>query len=293
MISVLIVSWNVRDELRLCLESIGRAQKNSVHEYEVIVVDNASIDKSAQMVSSLFPAVKLIRNDTNVGFAAACNQAATIARGKYLLFLNPDTILSNDGVDPLCKFLDEQPNVGIVSPKLIYDDGEIQPSVRRYPTPWIMFLLLTKLSRFVSGTISWRRYMYANFNYLSLRSVEQVMGAAMLMPRSVFESVGGFDSGFFIWFEEVDLCKRIRDACYLVFFNPIVSVVHARSRSFSKQSILWRQKQFSRSARWYASKHFNNWGYAAVWIFSWFAVLFSAILAPISDYLKKYQATER
>lgn len=293
MISVVVVSWNVRDELRLCLESILRAHKNSALGYEIIVVDNASSDKSPQMVASLFPNVKLLRNDTNVGFAAACNQGVAVAKGEYLLFLNPDTVLSDEGVDSLCNFLQEQPNVGVVAPKLIYEDGEIQPSVRRYPTPWIMFLLLTKLSRLAVSSVKWRRYVYDNFNYQSLRSVEQVMGAVMVMPRSVFDAVGGFDSGFFIWFEEVDLCKRVRDAGYLVFFNPVASVVHARSRSFAQQSIVWRQKQFSRSARWYASKHFGGIGYMTVWLASWFAVLLTSVLAPIATYLKKYQATER
>ena len=293
MISVIIVSWNVRDELRLCLESIYRAQKNTGQEYEIIVVDNASGDKSAQMVASLFPMVKLLRNDTNVGFAAACNQGATLAKGDYLLFLNPDTMLGDEGVSSLVKFLELQPNAGIVAPRLVYDDGVTQPSIRRFPSPFIMLLLLTKLSRMAGYSTQWNRYMYRHFDYNSLRSVEQVMGAAMLMPRSIFEAVGGFDSGFFIWFEEVDLCKRVRDAGYLVFFNPAVSVTHARARSFTQQSILWRQKQFSRSARWYASKHYGSFGYLTIWIASWLAVLVTAVLAPLADYLKQYQATER
>lgn len=292
MISFVIVSWNVRDQLRRCLESILHAQKRTGEAYEIVVIDNASSDKSAQMVTSLFPSVRLIKNDTNVGFAAACNQGAAIATGSYLFFLNPDTELMADGVGCLRDFLLEQPNVGIVAPKLLYEDGELQPSVRRYPTALVMVFLLLKLHRFLSWTVVWRRYMYNNFDYQSLRAVDQVMGAAMLMPKNIFDKLNGFDSGFFIWFEEVDLCKRVKEAGYLVFFNPEVTIVHTRSKSFAQQNIIWRQRQFSRSARWYASKHFSNLGYLSVWIASWVAIGISVSMMPISHKLKEYQSTE-
>lgn len=289
MLSIVIVNWNTRDHLRQCLESI---KKFVDVEYEVVVVDNASSDKSAPMVSSLFPWAKLIRNETNVGFATACNQGASTARGEVIAFINPD-VRFKESLQPLLEFLGEQPNVAIVAPKILFDNGEVQPSIRRFPTPWIMFLLLSKLSRLAGRLTSWKKYGYENFNYQNLRSVEQVMGAALFIKRDVFDEIGKFDSSFFVWFEEVDLCKRVKESGYLIFYMPDVSVFHAKGRSFTQQSSLDRQINFSHSARWYASKHFGAFGYAVVWLTSWLAFIPTAVIWLFEKKLKKYQATEK
>lgn len=291
MLSLIIVNWNTRDDLRQCIESII----THVHgiKYEIIVVDNASKDKSAQMVSSLFPNITLLSNDTNLGFGTACNQGAAKASGEFIMFLNPDVRFESDIFPPLVKFLNEQPNAAIVAPKLLYSNLTIQPSVRRFPTPYVLFLVLTKLARLAINTKAMKRYLYANFDYQQLRSVDQVMGAAFIVKKSVFQEIGGFDSTFFLWFEEVDLCKRIKNAGYLIFIYPKVSVVHIKSRTFARQSIFERQKNFSRSARWYASKHFGTFGYISVMLASWISFIPVLLLLPVANLLKKYQSTEK
>lgn len=292
MLSIVIVNWNTRDELRQCLHSIKTHVKSRL-ETEVIVVDNASSDKSADMVSKFYPWVKLVKNDKNVGFGTACNMGADLTRGEVLAFINPDISFSSDSVIQLLDFLDEQPNVGVVAPKLLYDDGKLQPSVRRFPTTWVMLLMLTKLSLLARGLTSWKRYNYSNFNYENMRSVEQVMGAAMFIKRDVFEEVGKFDPSYFVWFEEVDLCKRIKEAGYLIFYIPAVEMYHTRSRSFAKQTMFERQINFSYSARVYARKHFSLMGQILVWFCSWLALILVFLVSPFDSQLKKYQATER
>lgn len=289
MLSIVIVNWNTRDHLRQCLESV---KKFVDVEHEVVVVDNASHDKSAQMVSSLFSWVKIIRNETNVGFATACNQGASATSGEVIAFVNPD-VRFKESVQPLLEFLGEQPNVAVVAPKILFDSGEVQPSIRRFPTAWIMFLLLSKLSRLASRLTSWKRYNYSNFNYSNLRSVEQVMGAALFIKREIFDEIGKFDSSFFVWFEEVDLCKRVKESGYLIFYVPDVAVFHTKGRSFTQQSSFERQMNFSRSARWYASKHFGAFGYTLVWLTSWLAFVPTAVIWLFEKQFKKYHATER
>jgi GT2 family glycosyltransferase len=263
-------------------------------EYEVIVVDNASDDKSADMVKKFFPWVRLVENDANIGFGSACNMGSDKSTGDILAFINPDVrFQSATSVTEVLSFFAEQPNVAIVGPKLLFDNGVIQPSVRRFPTPLTMVLMLLKLGRLSGRLTAWKRYNYSNFNYQAMRSVDQVMGAALFIRREIFIEVGRFDQNFFVWFEEVDLCKRVKEAGYLVFFLPDMIMYHSKSRAFAQQSILARQINFSNSARYYAWKHFSIITRLIVGLVSWLAFLPTFALLPFAGKLKKYQATEK
>lgn len=259
-ISVVIVSWRVRDLLKRAITSIDDSvdqARRAGHalNVEVIVIDNNSDDGTMEMVRSLFPTVHLIINKVNCGFASANNQALIIARGRYILFLNPDAELLRDALWKMYEFMREQPLVGLVGPKLENDDGSLQRSCRRFPTFWSALMVLLKLHNFFPNSFSIRQYYMWSFKYQTIRRVDQVMGACMMVNRNILDEVGYFDEIFFIFFEEVDLCKRINEAGYIIFFYPEAVVRHRRSSAFAQRRVLWRQWRFASSCRHYFWKH--------------------------------------
>lgn len=259
-ISIIIVSWRVRDLLKLAIASIDDSIKQTRRaghtlNVEVIVIDNNSDDGTTEMVRTSFPAVRLIANKVNRGFASANNQALAIARGRYILFLNPDAELVNDALWQMYKFIQEQPLVGLIGPELKNDDGSLQRSCRRFPTFWSAFIVLLKLHNFFPNNFSVRQYYMWSFKHQTIRRVDQVMGACMMVSRNVLDEVGYFDERFFIFFEEVDLSKRINEAGYIIFFYPEAVVRHRRSSAFQQRRVLWRQWHFAKSFRRYFWKH--------------------------------------
>jgi len=259
-ISVVIVSWRVRHLLKQALLSIVNSVEQARRaghalNVETIVVDNNSNDGTAEMVSTLFPAVQFIVNKVNRGFAAANNQGLAAARGRYILFLNPDAELIGGALWQMYEFMQEQPLVGLVGPKLENPNGSLQRSCRRFPTFWSAFMILLKLHNFFPNSLPIRRYYMWSFKYQTMRRVDQVMGACMMINRKVLDEVGYFDEKFFIFFEEVDLCKKINEAGYIIFFYPEAVVRHHRSSAFQQRRILWRQWHFARSSRRYFWKH--------------------------------------
>ncbi len=239
-LSIVIVNWNVRELLRKCLKSI---EKYSFDTSEIIVVDNASNDGSADMVRENFSEVNYIKNTENRGFAAACNQGIKVAQGTYILFLNPDTQLQEESLAILTAFLDAHPNAGVVAPQLINTDGSIQPSVRKFPT------IVSALRSFFH--LPQRK----DESFSETTEVEQPMGACLLVRRSVLETVGFFDEQFFLWFEEVDLCKRIYSAGYTLFYLPTAKVTHVGGTSFKQKKTGEKQKIFYTSFTYYLKKH--------------------------------------
>jgi len=253
-LSIIIVSWKVKEDLKKCLLSIGTS---NLENTEVIIVDNNSEDGTVEMINREFSNYTLIKNQSNLGFAKACNLGAKKSSGKYLLFLNPDTEINNEAIVSSLNFMNSQPFVGILGPKILDKDNQVQASVRSFPTFFSATLLLLKLHRLFPHSLSLRRYYMTAFKYDTLRKVNQVMGAFFLVRRNVFEELNGFDDNFFIWFEEVDLCKRAETAGYITFFLPSAVIKHSKGRSFTKKGILWRQWHFARSARIYFLKHHN------------------------------------
>lgn len=206
-VSIVIVNWNSKEFIENCLLSIPEG------DYEVIVVDNGSDDGSADFIEKRFPHTKLIRNSTNRGFAVACNQGASIARGEYIFFLNPDTILQKDSLKKLVEFARSQARLGAVGPRLMGQDGEIQNSVRRFPTMRGVFI--GRKERLVQKLSSERPF-----------SVDQISGAAFLIKRDLWRDVGGMDERFFMFYEEVDLCRRLKDLGYNIYYLPAARITH-------------------------------------------------------------------
>ncbi|MFN4257855.1 MAG: glycosyltransferase family 2 protein [Gemmataceae bacterium] len=221
-VSVCIANWNCRDYLRACLESLLRSAREV--RLEVIVVDNASTDGAAEMVARDFPDVVLLRNAENVGFSRANNQAARRARGRYLFFLNNDTVVPPGALRQLVAYADAHPDVGMIGPRLRDAQGRVQISHRPRPTVAALLhrtLLLRWLGLWRGAYQSYRRPFDSNI----ARRVEVLMGAAVLLPRRVFHACGGWDETFTFGGEDIDLSERV-NRTHAVLYLPSVEITH-------------------------------------------------------------------
>ena len=238
-LSVCIVNWNCRDVLRDCLRSLQHQSLGL--RYEVIVVDNASSDGAADMVAREFPHVTLVRNTANYGFARANNQAARLARGKHLFFLNNDTLVPPGVLHQLADFLEAHPEVVMVGPGLRDQRGKLQISHRRRPSPTI-FLHRTRLFHiFGVGREAYRQYRRQDLADRAAQDVDILMGAAVAMPRHAFLRLGGWDEAFTFGGEDMDLCHRAAQVGRIVYW-PEVEVTHLGSVS-SKQHAAFASTQ--------------------------------------------------
>lgn len=222
-VSVCVANWNGGSILRACLASLRAA----AHEVplEVYVVDNASTDGSADMVACEFPEVQLVRNRSNIGFSRANNQAARRARGEYLLFLNNDTVVPPGALARLVDYARAHPDVGMIGPRLRDSAGSVQVSCRPRPdvTTFLNRLTLVRWSGLVKRR--YRRYRRQSFDPSTVRPVDVLMGAAILMPRSFFLEVGGWDDGYAFGGEDLDLCWRVGQYRPIIYF-PAAEVTH-------------------------------------------------------------------
>ena len=231
-LSVIVVSWNVVELLRRCLETLS-ADLASI-DAEVFVVDNASADSSSQMVAAEFPQFRLIANDANLGFAVANNQALKEAHSQYVLLLNPDTEVIPGAIPQLIQFLDQNPEAAIIAPQLLNSDGSVQRSCREFPTFIGMLYELLGLSKLFPANSVFGRYKMLEFDHSYRRQVDQPEGACLLMRASVIDSVGMLDEGFFMLFEEVDWCYRIKKAGWQIWFTPEAKVIHHYGQSIKQ-----------------------------------------------------------
>jgi GT2 family glycosyltransferase len=242
-LSIIIVSWNVREDLLGCLKSV-RDNKPS-DEYEVIVVDNASSDGTVECIRREFPTVTLIANEQNWGFAGANNEGIQKAEGQYILLLNPDTIVHKTSLDTLICFMDSNPNVGACGPKPLNIDGMTQASVRRFPTfrgALHRYTILRNLGIFRKSYNNW---LMKDFGYDKQTDVEQLMGAALMVRRSAIEQVGMMDERFFMYYEEVDFCYRLKQRGWRIVFVPEATITHLGGRSAGQVPAARRVMRFA------------------------------------------------
>ena len=252
-ISIVIVSWNVKDLLRKCLRTIYQSQHRLT--VEVFVVDNASTDGTAKMVEQEFSSAVLITNKQNRGFAAANNQAIAQSTGRYVLALNPDTELTADTLQRMIDFMNQNERVGIAGCQHRNADGSLQPSVRRLPTVGAMLLITTKLAKLWPNAPALRVYLATDFDYQITQPAPQVAGSFLLMRRELIEKIGSFDERFFIWFEEVDLCRRAARAGWGGWYCTDATIIHHGGQSFKQQLAVRKQALFFKSAMRYFKKH--------------------------------------
>ncbi len=228
-LSIIIVSWNVRQPLVACLQSLERHPP--ADPPEVIVVDNASTDGAVEVVRRDFPWASVLRNEENCGFAAANNRGIAVAQGEYLLLLNPDTLVHPRALETLCAFLHAHPDVGACGPRLLNEDGTLQPSARQFPSFRASLYRHTILRHLFVFRGHYRRWMMSDFPYDRQRDIDQLMGAALMLRRSAVDQVGLIDERFFMYYEEVDLCHRLRQAGWRIVFVPEATITHLGGES--------------------------------------------------------------
>jgi N-acetylglucosaminyl-diphospho-decaprenol L-rhamnosyltransferase len=253
-LSVVILNYNTRDELRVCLQALQ--PEVSALDAEVFVVDNASSDGSAEMVAAKFDWVRLIRSPRNGGFAYGNNLALRQATGKAVLLLNPDTLMPPSGLAALLDALRRHPEAGIVGPKLLRADGSMHLACRRsFPTPSVAFSRLTGLSRWFQHSPRFGRYNLTFVDPDLAIEVDSVCGACMLVRREVIERVGLLDERFFMYGEDLDWCMRARQAGWTVRYEPQI-VVHHQHGAASRQRALRTNIHFFHAMDLFYRKHY-------------------------------------
>jgi len=273
-LSILIVHWNVWPLLQQCLRSIEAVSlpgdngirffgpQTELASIEVIVVDNASQDAVLDELPAKFPWVNLVRSQENLGFTKGNNLAYAHCQGEFIFFLNPDTeIIDSDALWQLFQFIKHDPQIGMVGPQLHYGDHSWQNNRRRFPTRWTSFWESTWLGRCWPTNPWTERLHMADYPVDQIHEVDWLVGAAMLTRRAVLEeiktSTGPFDEGFFMYSEELDLCRRIKDVGWQIFYLPDALLLHHEGQS-SEQVVAARHIHFNSSKVRYYSKYFGR-----------------------------------
>ncbi|MBI2549279.1 glycosyltransferase family 2 protein [Candidatus Woesearchaeota archaeon] len=263
-LSIIIVNFKVKDLVLQCLESI---KKETSFPHEIIVVDNASYDGSVAAIQERFPQVRIIQNTINSGFARANNQGINIAKGSYILLLNPDTEIRDHAIDKAVAFMQQHQEIGALTVKLMKPNGQLDLTCRGELTPkrafTVAFLKATGLQRFFPRNKSLVSYYLLDLNHHSPQSVDKIAGAFFLTRADVLNNVGLLDERYFMYGEDVDLCYRLKRKGYKVVYYPHTSVIHYGGESSKKMSYPMI-KEFYRSMQLYHNKFYrtNMLGYA-------------------------------
>ena len=245
-LSVVILNYNVRYFLELCLKSVKEAIKDI--EAEIIVVDNNSSDQSSQMVKDIFPQVKLIQNDENLGFSKGNNIGVSVASGEYILILNPDILVAEDSIQKLLDFANYKENLGIVGCQLIDGSGQFLPEGKRnIPTPKISIKKI-----FGNST----KYYANHINKNDVDKVDILVGACMLLKKEVYQKAGGFDEDYFMYGEDIDLSYKILKSGYDNYYFGETTMLHFKGESTLKDNTY--AKHFYGAMKIFYTKHFKK-----------------------------------
>src|SRR5215471_7109499 len=280
-LSIVIVNYNVKHFLEQCLCSVEKAIKVGQINSEIIVIDNHSKDNSLSYLKPLFPCVKFVCNEKNVGFSKACNQAFAVSSGKYVLFLNPDTILAEDCIAKCISFLQSNPDAGAVGVKMLDGHGKfLKESKRAFPSPVTSLFKLFGFAQAFPKSKTFSRYHLGHLNENENHEVDVLAGAFMMLRRDVLEKVGSFDEVFFMYGEDVDLSYRIQKAGYKNYYLAETSMLHFKGESTKKGSLNY-VRMFYNAMSVFVTKHygggraslFNFLIHIAIWIRAAFAAL--------------------
>jgi hypothetical protein len=274
-VSIIIVSWNTRAVLKNCLDSIY--QKTRGVSFEVIVIDNASVDRSAEMVKREFPGAILIENCQNRGFAAANNQGMAVATGRYILLLNSDTLVMDQTITETVFFADYNPEAAVVGCRVLNKDGTLQPSCFMFPSIGNMLLSSSYLYKLFHRSHFFGREGMTWWDRDDMREVDVVTGCFMLARSEAIRQVGVMDERFFMYGEETDWCYRFKKAGWKILFTPAVEIVHLggqSSRYVSDKMIV----QLRLSILQFIEKHH---GWLTYKLACFFTALFFAVRVPM------------
>ncbi|MCF8238946.1 MAG: glycosyltransferase family 2 protein [Saprospiraceae bacterium] len=255
-LTVIIVSYNVRHFLEQALLSVRKAVAEL--EAEIIVVDNDSVDDSVLMVRERFPEVQLIVNPDNTGFAVANNQAIRLAKGRYILLLNPDTVVEEDTFAKCIEFMDAHPDAGALGVRMIDGGGKYLPESKRgFPSPFVAFCKAFGLSRLFPKSATFNQYHLGHLGEMETAPVDVLAGAFMWLRKEAIDKAGLLDEAFFMYGEDIDLSFRIRQAGYLNYYFPEVTIIHYKGESTRKGSLNYI-RIFYQAMILFAEKHFSG-----------------------------------
>jgi len=269
-LSIIIVNWNVKELILRLISSIFKY--SSGLKYEIIVIDNDSKDGSIDALKETFREaldkgqLKIIANNYNAGFAKANNQGWQKASGHYLLFMNPDMELMENSFEKMLNFMDSNSAYSAATCRLLYADKSLQPNIKSFPRLTDQLLVILKLHHFLKFLPSLKRYLMKGFDYLEEIPVDQIMGAFVFIRREAFENVGTWDESYWLWWEDVELCKRLNDAGSKIAFTPITQIIHYEGKSFVQTFGLKKQKRFNRGMLNYFKKHRPKHEYYILWL---------------------------
>lgn len=278
-LTIIIVNWNTKRLLETCLKTVADnlAELPSLKS-ETIVVDNASNDGSVDMVRTNFSWVRLVDNSENVGFAKANNQAFEMSSGRFVLLLNPDTELRNGALAALTGYMDENAATGIAGARLLNSDGTLQQSCYRFPTPGRELWLLLHLDKLYPDFAT---YDMSEWDTQAPRKVEVLKGACLILRRDLIVGEQLFDEAYFMYSEEVDLCRRIHKAGWGIDWVPQGEVVHHEGQS-TKQAIGVMFFQLYRAKLLYFRKHGGRWTARYYKVALFIAALIRLIISPLA-----------
>jgi len=255
-LSIIIVNYNVKEFLQNLIHSIEKATLNLTKE--IIIVDNASDDGSVDFIKDKFPEVKLIANKKNLGFGKANNLGLKIAAGEYILLINPDTLVAEDTFEKMIQFFNDTPAAGLAGCKILNPDGTLQLACRRsFPGPWTSFTKVTGLSTLFPKSKIFARYNLTYLDENKSYEVDAISGSFMMMRRSVYDKVGGFDEQFFMYGEDLDLCYRIQKSGFKVYYVYSTQIIHYKGES-TKRSSLDETRVFYNAMHLFVKKHLSS-----------------------------------
>jgi GT2 family glycosyltransferase len=259
LVSALLLNYrSPKDTIR---SARALLRQTMLDQLEIFVIDNHSLDDSIGVIRGTFekePRVRIIESAQNIGYGKGNNRAAQYAKGKYLLIINPDNELEPEGLEQMVHAMEADGSIGILAPRLVYQDGTLRDSVRAFPTMWDVFIKRTLLRYFFAGKMD--RYLQTKVDKTKMRDVDWVVGACFLIRADLFKELGGFDPQFFLFFEDIDLCRRVHERGKRVVFFPQVMATDRRRR-LSQGGILtiftkWTVREHLRSS----IRYFYKWG---------------------------------
>ena len=283
-LSIIIINYNVKYFLEQCLFSVKKALKNI--DGEIFVVDNSSDDSSADFFRNRFPQVNFIWNDSNSGFAKANNQALKLAKGEYILFLNPDTIVPEDCFDKCLSFIRSKKNNTALGIKMLNGYGSfLKESKRAFPSPVTSFFKVTGMAKLFPHSAIFAKYHLGNLEKNHNHPVDVLAGAFMMIPKKILDITGGFDEQFFMYGEDIDLSFRIQKAGFSNYYFAESTILHFKGES-TKKGTLNYVKMFYKAMSIFAKKHYGGRSAGIFNFFIQMAIFMRAGLSAAGKFLK-------
>ncbi|MBE0651089.1 MAG: glycosyltransferase [Bacteroidales bacterium] len=284
-LSVIIINYNVEHFLEQCLISVRNGLKHL--EGEIIVADNNSVDGSLEMLKAKFPDVQVIANKKNLGFAKANNQAIKVAKGDFILLLNPDTVVETDTFEKIIRFMESHPDAGGLGVKMVDGSGKFLPESKRgLPTPAAAFYKIFGFAALFPHSKRFSAYYAGHLNENEIHEVDILAGAFMLIRKTVLNKIGLLDESFFMYGEDIDLSYRITKAGYKNYYFPETRILHYKGESTKKSSVNY-VLVFYKAMLIFATKHFTGKNARLLTFFIQISIYFRAFLALLARFFDR------